>query len=399
MAKARDQHFVQFQDHTLLKHAILRRYLSTWANKLLSWRGRDYERIWFVDAFAGAGQDQLGNPGSPLIAARIAGGLHSQRQSERAPVRIVAIEKEEGVYKTLVNVVSGFASGQARVIDVRRGTLADYLAPLMEHVDGEPVLFFLDPFGVDGLRADLLELMLQGRHNEVFALFSDTGAHRLLALLSKEERSTDEEVREVLRTPSLFSELDQARVAEVLADVERSNQGLTGTKPHAQRILIEALGEQAVEKLLSSPSEERQIQAARLWREALRDAGAGHTVALPIRNAAGGQLHQLVYASKSKTGLITMKDCMSASLRDSTLPSDVVDSMRFACRLEPELVLDRMKKTFGGQQLRWTGKGGLREWVLTETDALQLHLNEVKAAMDRRGWVKSKRPIEVQVPS
>lgn len=71
MSKPREDHFEEFQGHTLLKHLILDKYLKAWANKLLQW-GAAGSRVWFVDAFAGEGADKKGNPGSPLIAAKMA---------------------------------------------------------------------------------------------------------------------------------------------------------------------------------------------------------------------------------------------------------------------------------------------------------------------------------------
>ena len=67
MPKARDKHFDEFEPHTLLKHAILKTYLATWAMRLLQW-GRAGDVVYFVDAFAGQGRDGVGNPGSPAIA-------------------------------------------------------------------------------------------------------------------------------------------------------------------------------------------------------------------------------------------------------------------------------------------------------------------------------------------
>ena len=85
MKKAHRKHFERFEEHTLLKHGVFRRYLRTWARKLLFWTGRDFDRIWVVDGFAGAGSDEVGNPGSPLIAAQTAREVDNElRYSWRA---------------------------------------------------------------------------------------------------------------------------------------------------------------------------------------------------------------------------------------------------------------------------------------------------------------------------
>lgn len=54
-----DEHFKESEPHTRLKHAILRIYLFSWAYKLLHSRGREARCVFFVDAFAGRGRDEL----------------------------------------------------------------------------------------------------------------------------------------------------------------------------------------------------------------------------------------------------------------------------------------------------------------------------------------------------
>jgi len=58
------RHFNRFAAHTRLKHAIYRYYVERWARILL----HTWDRVRIVDACAGAGADDEGTPGSPLIA-------------------------------------------------------------------------------------------------------------------------------------------------------------------------------------------------------------------------------------------------------------------------------------------------------------------------------------------
>src|SRR6266699_5439259 len=51
-------------DHTRAKHEILRRYLEGWLPIMTSYNGR----IIYLDGFAGPGEYDKGEPGSPLIA-------------------------------------------------------------------------------------------------------------------------------------------------------------------------------------------------------------------------------------------------------------------------------------------------------------------------------------------
>ena len=63
------------EPHTAAKHSILRRYLQGYYPKMASAQ----TRLIFVDGFAGPGQYEGGQPGSPVIALEALTG-HSQFQ-------------------------------------------------------------------------------------------------------------------------------------------------------------------------------------------------------------------------------------------------------------------------------------------------------------------------------
>src|SRR5262245_51017356 len=50
--------------HTRCKHLVLKSYLDAWLPILGTWNGR----ILFIDGFAGPGEYEGGEPGSPMIA-------------------------------------------------------------------------------------------------------------------------------------------------------------------------------------------------------------------------------------------------------------------------------------------------------------------------------------------
>src|SRR5438128_12591526 len=52
------------EPHTRGKHFVLRSYLDAWLPIMGTWNGR----ILFIDGFAGPGEYEGGEPGSPLIA-------------------------------------------------------------------------------------------------------------------------------------------------------------------------------------------------------------------------------------------------------------------------------------------------------------------------------------------
>lgn len=80
MADSSD-HFGSFEDHTLLKHTILRAYLTKWAAILLK-SGKFGPSVCFFDAFAGPGKDKQGNEGSPLIAIHAALAVRAMARAD-----------------------------------------------------------------------------------------------------------------------------------------------------------------------------------------------------------------------------------------------------------------------------------------------------------------------------
>ena len=180
-----ERHFDEFQPHTRLKHAILDTYIVAWAMKLFMW-GKAGDRLAIVDAFAGAGRDEAGNEGSPLIAVRRAREAMAEARG-KAPhltdpkVLVFAIEKHRGRYRALKDNLAQFTSDSPELIRVLEGELADHIDQIGREVGQCPTFFFLDPFGIKGLDAATYPKMFSGRHKEVFALFSDIGAVRLQA--------------------------------------------------------------------------------------------------------------------------------------------------------------------------------------------------------------------------
>jgi three-Cys-motif partner protein len=139
------KHFEEFEPHTLLKHTVLRAYLQTWARKMLLRPGATRE-LCIVDACAGAGRDEQGNPESPVLAADVAKDAERHLQSDpelrkrfHGPLRIdlVAIEKEAKHYRRLVENLKPYEN-RARPL---RGTLADYIEDHFSLYRDTPTLF------------------------------------------------------------------------------------------------------------------------------------------------------------------------------------------------------------------------------------------------------------------
>jgi three-Cys-motif partner protein len=79
------------ESHTQIKHLILRRYLEAWLPIMAKYNGR----ILFVDGFAGPGQCDGGEEGSPIIALKaLLDHPHFQRPLHQREVVFGFIEQK-----------------------------------------------------------------------------------------------------------------------------------------------------------------------------------------------------------------------------------------------------------------------------------------------------------------
>jgi three-Cys-motif partner protein len=407
VSKGGRDHFDEFEDHTILKHLILDKYVSAWAEKLLRFLGTEAQ-VWFVDAFAGEGGDKKGNPGSPVIAARIAEVIARRFSADRSgqpPMRVLAIEKDKERFQKLCEAMKPFTAPNANLALLRNGTLTQRLDGFMSHVNNAPALFFLDPFGVDGLLVDDLPKLLSGPHNEVFALFSDVGAKRLHATLMTEERDIDYEVFQVLSTPSLFPEFDEEAAERKRKEVERSTDALKATQAASQRILAEALGPDAVAEVNATPADERPRKLTQIYMRRLREGGARHVISFPVRDSRNAAVYQLVHASKSKQGLRTMKESMYAALNGSGLPEEVRASIHYELSGNEQEVVRELARRFAGRELRWTidndrGKvETVKKYLLEDTPIFPTQFGKIKAELVAAGFQTSTKPLTFKFPA
>jgi three-Cys-motif partner protein len=407
VSKGGSDHFDEFEDHTLLKHLILDKYVSAWAAKLLRFLGTGAQ-VWFVDAFAGEGGDKMGNPGSPVIAGRIAEGIAQKfppaSHTGKPPMRVLAIERDQSRYQKLCAAMEPFTSPNSSIALLRHGTLTQRLDGFVDYVGKAPALFFLDPFGVDGLLVDDLPKLLSGPQNEVFALFSDIGAKRLHATLMTEERDVDYEVSQVLATPSLFPEFDEDAVERKRKEVERSTGALKATQAASQRILAEALGADTVAELNATPADERPQKLTQIYMRRLREGGAKYVISFPVRDSRNAAVYQLVHASKSKQGLRTMKESMHAALNGSGLPESVRESIHYELAGNEAEIVKELAVRYAGRKLRWTldndrGKvETVKKYLLEDTPIFPTQFEQIKKELARAGYQTSTKPLEFTFP-
>jgi three-Cys-motif partner protein len=363
MSPASDSHFEEFGPHTLLKHAILRYYVERWARILLSIPGTNCLRI--VDACAGEGGDAAGRPGSPVIAMVEAAKAAEQmsRSGETKLVEVVAVEKRKAAYAALAERI-----GTARNVELVRGTLADVLPAQERDYRRIPHLYFIDPFGLEPLRADLVRRALSGRKNEVLLLFAGQAALRHFGVVQALERAENTVIGD------LFESVGEATPP-------LPNPHLTITAEKAAQIMDAAFGDQRWRAIERHPQIQRAHAFLQLYTDLLREFGARFVFPQPIIDDALTSKYYLVYATKAPRGYEVMKNAVARALRDAPITDRARRTMEAIVAAPLPKVLQAVVSHFAGASVPWEAENGpcVRDFALSQTGLMH---NQTKGLRD-----------------
>lgn len=163
------------KEHSQVKHDLLRKYLVAWA-RVLSAR---FPGVVFIDGFAGRGQYEDGQPGSPLIALEIAREVKIRHMHayfiERDPdnaenLRQVLHEQQQSILAT-----PGF------VPHVCEGTFEDEAPKILAKIGRNvPCFVFIDPWGFSGVPFSLVRAIMSRPYTEIFLTFMTRDLSRFL---------------------------------------------------------------------------------------------------------------------------------------------------------------------------------------------------------------------------
>lgn len=418
----RNTHFNLFQDHTRLKHFLLGAYLKQWAT--IHIRGAEnsgvhLKTLWFIDAFAGAGRDDQGTPGSPLIAADIAVQINDRHyennRGRTSGMHVLAIEAHAGRCQKLREALEPYAA----VTEIREGTLQDHIDKVIPFLRkyNAPGLFFLDPFGIDGLDADLLPQILGIEKTEVLLLFSDEGAVRL-AGKAEAKVPTREELLASRRDGRLrfgdavdaeFDKLDHMEVERIIAG--------HASNPRAGEIMETTFRGKDWRKIVeSTPAPEQRRAFVELYTEVLMDAGAKYVLRFAITTGEGRHKYTLMHASTHPAAFTAMKDAMHrAHTRRQTrpatqdlfggvgmdLPAEEPDPV-FSSGADIREVATQVAAAFAGKPVLWgsnpADESVVYGYALRQTPLLKHELPMLQAEFARLGYREQKRPRTYRFP-
>jgi|GEM_PF-917058 len=168
-----DPTYWDLTESTSAKHRLYQRYLQGWWPKLLQ---SPFDRITYVEAFAGPGRYRLGEPGSPILALRELLGhpRGSNFNLSRSRVHLVFIEERADRYAALRTAMIGeFGPLDQLPVTVRiiHGSAADQILPSLTARWGGPILAVFDSWGNVGVALEVTRKIAQNRSSEVLVTF------------------------------------------------------------------------------------------------------------------------------------------------------------------------------------------------------------------------------------
>lgn len=359
--------------HTVVKHEIYKRYLSSWFEILLTSRNA-FRSATYAEGYAGPGIYTGGEAGSPVHAVQTLMASEKMRGCSR-PVAMVFVDRDPKCIQLLtkqlaeVGVVSdatgeeetshGTVPGRAgdTTVTVARGTCADRFVEQLDAVDawGKPILAVLDSWGLPTFPYEVLQRVAANKASEVLITF---GPQHFIRFYADKEPEVDE---------------------------------MFGWDPSWRQVAA----------MPDGPAKRRHLLAT--YRAAVSRAGFKYLLDFELVDVRGESLY-LVFGTNDRKGLSVMKESMwnmdphfGIKFRD---PRDTMNEALFAVE-DPQtaqlerLLVDRVTA------LHATGEPFvyveiLRRWALEETIYREPHVIPALRKLRDAGTVQVDHNGQVQ---
>jgi len=185
--------------HTKAKHEILKYYLGAWFPILAT----VYSRFLYTDGFAGPGEYDGGEDGSPIIALKVA-LQHKLKEKFQRPGRelvFIFIEKDKAKYQNLQRKLNEIQRPSNFKVDTRCESFEEiFKKTIIAQIEEQntPSFVFIDPFGPTGFPMTLFTRLAKQPSAETLINFQyqslnqwflkDPSKHRRLTELYGDER-------------------------------------------------------------------------------------------------------------------------------------------------------------------------------------------------------------------
>lgn len=358
--------------HTVVKHEIYKRYLSSWFEILLTSRNA-FRSATYAEGYAGPGTYTGGEAGSPVHALEALMASEKMRNCSR-PVSMVFVDRDPkciqlltermravgmdsdatGAEETLHGTIAGRAGDTT--VTIAQGTCADRLLEQLDSVDawGKPILAVLDTWGLPTFPFEVLQRIAANRASEVIVTF---GPQHFIRFHADKGPEADE---------------------------------MFGWDPAWRQIAAMPDGEAKKRHLLTT------------YRAAVSSAGFAHLVDFELVDTRGEPLY-LVFGTNDHKGLSVMKESMwnmdpnfGIRFRD---PRDTMNEALFAvedpqtAQLERLLVDHLAALRAAGQPAEYVVR--LRRWALEQTIYRELHVIPALTKLREAGTIESDREGQI----
>lgn len=196
-------HIEPFDDGTLIKLELLKRYVRSWLPVFISPKNSYWNEIYIYDFFSGAGMDCKGNAGSPLIILNELRGYCHSIVDKGLKVRLLFNEPQSDVLYNLKNKVAEFfikCQKQNRfdccnacrtdnqcpfsiIIEQKDfKELFDELYPSMNINKTLPRFMFLDQFGIKQITYDIFQKLTKLTRTDFLFYISSSFVRRFSEL-------------------------------------------------------------------------------------------------------------------------------------------------------------------------------------------------------------------------
>ena len=336
------------EPHTAAKHSILRRYLQAYYPKMSSAQGR----LVFVDGFAGPGEYEGGEPGSPVVALNALTGHNYFKRMSGCEFVFLFVEERRDRFDNLKAILDERDDPTNVVVETRCGTFEEHMDKVLADL-GErgmaPAFVMVDPFGPKGLPLSLLRRLAQFPKTELLVSFMY------------------EPIDRFLKTPEFQSPLDE----------------LFGGRDW--RVALD-LG----------PSDKKTF-LSELYAAQLQDIGMKYVRLFEMKDAGNRTEYFLAFATHSKVGLRAIKDAMwkvdeagGLVFSDFTAPSPDQGTL-FSREPDHDQLQRLLRDRFVGR--RGVPIDAIDDFVLIDTAFREPHGKRVLREAEAAGTICVSRPL------
>jgi three-Cys-motif partner protein len=157
------------EPHTEAKHAILRKYLDAWLPIMTSWNGH----VNYIDGFAGPGEYEGGEEGSPIIAIR---AIMEHKAKLKSDFGLLFIEADKERCEFLEQKIESIDLPKNISVGCHCGRFDEAMAVILDELDIKeskiaPTFVFIDPFGFSGVPFSIIKRIMEHPRCEVLITF------------------------------------------------------------------------------------------------------------------------------------------------------------------------------------------------------------------------------------